>query len=87
MRAYNVITMITTIIAIGNSKGIRIPKPVLLQSGLDGQVELQVKKGEIKILPSSMKDKSAGSTLLVSEKALATDWNRPEEDEAWASLQ
>ncbi len=24
---------------------------------------------------------------LLSEKALAVDWNRPEEDEAWASYQ
>lgn len=79
--------MITTIIAIGNSKGIRIPKPVLAQSGLEGQVELQVKKGEIKIVASVLKDKQTGSALLVSEKALAADWNKPEEDEAWASLQ
>lgn len=79
--------MITTIIAIGNSKGIRIPKPVLTQSGLEGQVELQVKKGEIKIIPSPLKDKTVSSTLLVSEKVLAADWNKPEEDEAWASLQ
>ena len=26
-------------------------------------------------------------TALVSESALAEDWNRPEEDEAWAHLQ
>ena len=26
-------------------------------------------------------------TALLSEEALATDWNRPEEDEAWAFLQ
>lgn len=25
--------------------------------------------------------------LLLSEQALANDWNRPEEDEAWAHLQ
>ena len=25
-------------------------------------------------------------TLLLSEAALARDWNRPEEDEAWADL-
>lgn len=79
--------MITTIIAIGNSKGIRIPKLVLTESGLSGEVQLQVKKGEIKIVPPSVKDKSISSALLMSEKALAADWNRPEEDKAWASLQ
>ena len=26
-------------------------------------------------------------TALLSEAALATDWNRPEEDEAWAKFQ
>lgn len=26
-------------------------------------------------------------TALLSEKALAEDWNRPEEDEAWSHLQ
>ena len=26
-------------------------------------------------------------TLLLSEKVLAADWNKPEEDKAWASLQ
>ena len=79
--------MITTIIAIGNSRGIRIPKPILAESGLGEKIELQVKKGEIKIVPVSAQVKSAASTLLLSERTLATDWNRPEEDEAWASLQ
>jgi hypothetical protein len=29
----------------------------------------------------------AGETSLLSEAALAEDWNRPEEDEAWSHLQ
>ena len=29
----------------------------------------------------------ASETALLSEAALAQDWNRPEEDEAWAHLQ
>lgn len=37
------------IITIGNSKGIRIPKPLLEESGLVGLVELKAIKGEIKI--------------------------------------
>jgi hypothetical protein len=28
-----------------------------------------------------------GETALLSEAALATDWNRPEEDAAWSHLQ
>lgn len=30
---------------------------------------------------------SVSETALLSEAALAQDWNRPEEDEAWAHLQ
>lgn len=83
---YNVITMITTIIEIGNSRGIRIPKPILNESGLGEKVELQVKKGEIRITAVPIKVITE-ATLLLSEKTLSTDWDRPEEDEAWASLQ
>lgn len=79
--------MLTTLISIGNSRGIRIPKPLLSESGLGDEVELQVKKGEIRILAAPAKGQSVSSTLLLSEKVLATDWNRPEEEEAWASLQ
>lgn len=79
--------MITTIIDIGNSRGIRIPKPILSESGLGKQVELQVKRGEIRITPVPVKNTSAASTLLMSEKNLGVDWNKHEEDEAWTSLQ
>lgn len=79
--------MITTLIPIGNSRGIRIPKPLINESGLEDRVELQVKKGEIRIIAAPKKDTSAAATLLLSEKILSVDWNRPEEDEAWASLQ
>jgi len=77
--------MTTTIISIGNSKGIRIPKVLLEESGLKNEVELEVKKGEIRIIPA--KKNKVTDTLLLSEKSLETDWNRPEEDEAWKSLQ
>lgn len=77
--------MTTTIISIGNSKGIRIPKVLLDESGLETEVELEVKKGEIRII--AVKKNKVKDTLLLSEKSLETDWNRPEEDEAWKSLQ
>lgn len=78
--------MITTLIAIGNSRGIRIPKPLLKESGLGDEVELKVKKGEIRIVPSP-KSKLGSDVLLMSENVLASDWNKKEEDKAWASLQ
>jgi len=34
--------MKTSIVRIGNSQGIRIPKPLLEQSGLHGEVDIQV---------------------------------------------
>ena len=79
--------MITTIISIGNSKGIRIPRVLLDESGLENEVELEVKKGEIRIIPAKIIKNKVNDTLLLSEKTLGTDWNKPEEDEAWKSLQ
>jgi len=39
------------IIRIGNSHGVRIPKPILEQCGLHGQVEMSVKQGKLIIAP------------------------------------
>ncbi len=43
--------MKTKIVQIGNSKGIRIPKVMLEQSGLGEEVQLEVKKQKIIIGP------------------------------------
>lgn len=43
--------MITHIVKIGNSKGIRIPKLLLEQSGLPDEVELEVQNHNIIIRP------------------------------------
>jgi antitoxin MazE len=37
------------IVAIGNSQGVRIPKPLLDEAGLTGDVELHAEKGRIVI--------------------------------------
>jgi antitoxin MazE len=37
------------IVAIGNSQGVRIPKPLLEQAGLTGEVELHAEDGRIVI--------------------------------------
>lgn len=79
--------MLTNIISIGNSKGIRIPKIFLEESGLRNKVELKVKMGEIRIIPSKENEDEVSETMLLSEKSLGTDWNKPEEEEAWESLQ
>ena len=41
------------IIKIGNSKGVRIPKPILEQTGILEDVELEVDKNQIIIRPIS----------------------------------
>ena len=41
--------MKTKLVRIGNSRGVRIPKPLLEQAGLEEEVELQVVRGGIMI--------------------------------------
>ena len=43
--------MKTRIIRIGNSHGIRIPKPLLELTGLEGDVELSAENGTLMIRP------------------------------------
>ena len=43
--------MKTRIIRIGNSHGIRIPKPLLELTGLEGEVELSASNGTLTIRP------------------------------------
>lgn len=45
--------MKTRIVRIGNSQGVRIPKPLLEQSGLGEEVELEVEDGRIIIRPAT----------------------------------
>jgi antitoxin MazE len=41
------------IVKIGNSQGIRIPKPILEQSGITEEVDIQVENNQIIIRPLS----------------------------------
>ena len=77
------------VVNIGNSRGIRIPKPLLETSGLGAEVELEVTRGEIRITPAKPNNKK---TIKLSETYIMSlgtlnDWNRQEEDKAWAQLQ
>ena len=50
------------------------------------EVRLTVtRRALVTILEEPVTDKT--ETALLSEAALAADWNRPEEDEAWSHLQ
>ena len=81
-----VITMQSTIIQIGNSKGVRLPKEVLILSGIQKDIEIKVKRGEIKITPRKNIQNSP-EFAVASEASFAKDWLRPEEDEAWKIYQ
>ena len=81
-----VITMWSIIIQIGNSKGVRFPKEVLTLSGIDKDIEVKVKKGEIKIIPRK-NTKKVNDYAVASEASFAKDWLRPEEEEAWEIYQ
>ena len=43
--------MKTHIVRIGNSRGVRIPKPLLEQTGLQGEVEITAEDGTLSIRP------------------------------------
>ena len=78
------------IVRIGNSQGVRIPKPLLEQTGLKGDVELEVQDHQI-IIRSADKPrkgwaeayermKRAGDDVLVDDVAASTSsWD----DEEW----
>jgi len=70
--------MIQTFEAIVDKKGnIRLLEPVKLTSSSRVLITVLDEKPSIHI----------NEEALLSESALAEDWNRPEEDEAWEYLQ
>lgn len=69
---------------IGNSSGVRIPKALLEEAELVDEVEIRAVDGEIRISP--VEPATSAAFLVLSETAL-DDWNRQEEDDAWAHLQ
>ncbi|HUE73016.1 MAG TPA: AbrB/MazE/SpoVT family DNA-binding domain-containing protein [Pirellulaceae bacterium] len=47
--------MIARIVPIGNSQGIRIPKPLLEEAGLSGEVEIKATAGALVVRPAKRK--------------------------------
>lgn len=61
--------MKSRIVRIGNSQGIRIPKPLLEEAGLEGEVEIEVGPEGLRILPSrSPRDGWADAARLAAER-------------------
>jgi antitoxin MazE len=77
------------VVKIGNSKGIRIPKPLLEQTGIMDDVELEVEKNRIIIRPvnnpradwddafKSMADKG-DDTLIFGGDNISHEWDEQE---------
>lgn len=81
--------MKASIIKIGNSHGIRIPKPILAQCGFEDEVEFSVQNNAliIKSLKSSRKNWDAAfkkmasngdDKLLDTETLIQTEWDESE---------
>lgn len=77
--------MTAAVIRIGNSKGIRIPKPILEQCALKDTVEIEVRNGTLLIRPIRSPRKGwresfermaqkGDDRLLDAETAGPTDW-------------
>lgn len=45
--------MKTRLVRIGNSRGLRLPKPLLEQAGLEDEVEIRVEPGALIIAPAA----------------------------------
>ena len=63
--------MKTRIVPIGNSQGVRIPKPLLEQAGLAGEVEISAEGGALVIRPANKP--RAGWTVAFREMARRGD--------------
>ncbi|HET6572214.1 MAG TPA: AbrB/MazE/SpoVT family DNA-binding domain-containing protein [Fimbriiglobus sp.] len=63
--------MKTRIVPIGNSRGIRIPKPLLEQTGLSGEVEISAEDDALVIRPA--KKPRAGWATAFQQMALRGD--------------
>jgi antitoxin MazE len=76
------------IIRIGNSHGIRIPKPILEQCNLSGQVDMSVENNRLVIVAANdaragwneafQKMASNGDDVLLMDDTGSTDWDKEE---------
>ena len=64
--------MKSRIIRIGNSQGIRIPKTMLEQTGLNGEVDLEIRDDALIVSPSAQKPR-AGWAAAFKEMARRED--------------
>jgi antitoxin MazE len=80
--------MLVSIVPIGNSKGIRIPKSILRQLNIEEKVELEVHNKEIRIRPIKKKPREGWSQEFMrmhknGEDALLIDNIDEQDDFTW----
>ncbi|GAA4157953.1 hypothetical protein GCM10022286_10210 [Gryllotalpicola daejeonensis] len=73
------------LVKIGNSQGFRVPKPLLEQAGLTGEVEFTVLPEGLLVSP--VEEHDSGNLFIFAGKSALEELNTPEEDAAWAFLQ
>lgn len=77
------------LIKIGNSQGIRIPKPILEQVGIREDIEMEVKKNQIIIRPVQhvregwedafkMMAENGDDELILKDESLSPSWDKEE---------
>ena len=82
-------TMRARVIKIGNSHGLRIPKPILEQTGIRDDVEIELEKNKIIIRPVQkaregwdkafkMMAKKGDDKLIISDKDISHSWDEEE---------
>ncbi len=64
--------MKTKLVQIGNSRGIRLPKPLIEQAGLTDEVELEVRDGTI-VIAATMPVRSGWATAAKELRAREGD--------------
>ena len=81
--------MKSKIVKIGNSQGIRIPKPLIEQLGIDQEIEILVEENRLVIVPAEHIRAGWKSSfqamaqrdddrLLDGDKAIETKWDKEE---------
>lgn len=78
--------MKTKVVKIGNSRGVRIPKSFIDQSGLKSEVELEIDNGQIIIKPVSKSRElweSAFSKMVKNKDDVLLDSNSLTEQSKW----
>lgn len=80
--------MVTRIVRIGNSQGIRIPKPLIERAGLSGELEISARKGAI-VVQAAKKPRAGwdeafqamaenGDDQMIDGDAPSTHWDETE---------